>query len=210
MEMKERIREKATELFTKYGIKRITMDEIAAQLGISKKTIYQSFSDKNELVADIFDAHLCNTRHDCIIDSQRADNAVHEMLLGYETFRDVMQSINPSVLYDLEKFHPDVFQKFLLFKNEFLYDIIKKNLERGIEEGLYRNDIDLAVMVRLRLANIAISMDIELFPPRRFNFVEVEGQIISHFLYGIVTAKGARMVKKYNHQQLTDTKSALN
>lgn len=200
MEIKERIREKATELFIKYGIKCITMDEIAAQLGISKKTIYQSFSDKNELVSAIFDAHLCSSQQNCITDAQNADNAIQEVLLSLETFCTVMQSINRSVLHDLEKFHPDVFAKFLQFKNNFLYASIENNLKRGMEEELYRADLDLAVMARLRLANIVISMNIELFPPRQFNFMAVERQVTLHFLYGIVTAKGARLIKKYSNR----------
>ena len=200
MEMKERILEKATELFTRYGIKRITMDEIAGQLGISKKTIYQSFSDKNELVSEIFDSHIRNTQQNCVADAKKAENAVHEVLLCSETFSNVMQSINQSVLYDLEKFHPEVFKKFLHFKNNFLFAIIENNLNRGIEEGLYRTDFDLAVMIRLRLANTVISMDIELFPARHFNYTNVEREVTLHYLNGIVTAKGARLIKKYRSQ----------
>ncbi len=200
MEMKERILEKATELFTKYGIKRITMDEIAAKLGISKKTIYQSFHDKNELVSAIFDNHICISQQNCIVDEEKAENAVHEVLLGSETFINVMESINQNVLYDLEKFHPEVFQKFLQFKNTFMYNSIEKNLKRGIEEELYRKEIDLEVIIRLRLANIIISMNIELFPARQFNFVEVEREATLLFLHGIVTAKGARLIKKYSNR----------
>lgn len=198
MEMKDRIREKATELFIKYGIKRITMDEVAAQLGISKKTIYQSFSDKNELVAEIIDAHLCNSEQNCLIDAQKAENAIHAVLLSSETFCTVMQSINQNVLYDLEKFHPDVFKKFLQFKNNFLYNRIEENLKRGIEEELYRADLDVVIMARFRLANVVISMNIELFPSRKFNFMDVERQLTLHFLRGIVTPKGERLIKKYS------------
>ncbi len=197
---KERILEKAEELFIKYGIKRITMDEISAQLGISKKTIYLSFADKNELVAEIFDKHIYRSKQDCAMDAEKADNAVHELLLGSETFCATMQSINPSVLYDLEKYHPDVFRRFTEFKNNFLYNIIMQNLKRGMEEELYRTDINPDIIVRLRLADILLSTNIELFPTRQFKLPDVEREIITHFLHGIVTQKGAKMIKKYMHQ----------
>ncbi|MDQ2751975.1 MAG: TetR/AcrR family transcriptional regulator, partial [Bacteroidota bacterium] len=105
--VQERILEKAEELFKKYGVKSITMDEIATRLGISKKTIYQSFADKNELVLQIFTHHLCQNRDDCIAASETGQNAIHEVFLSLETYYATMQNINPNVMYDLEKYHPD-------------------------------------------------------------------------------------------------------
>jgi len=203
MEMKERILQKADELFTKYGIKSITMDEIAAQLGISKKTIYLSFTDKNEMVAQVFDRHLSQSRAHCIQDKENAKDAVQEVLLGSEMFCNIMQSINPYVLYDLKKYHPDVFKKFTDFKNHFLFTCIWQNLKRGIKEELYRADIDLEIMTRLRLESVMVAMNFELFPSQKFRFTDVEHEAVNHFLYGIVTTKGARMMKKYN-TRMTD------
>ncbi len=202
MIMRDRILEKAEELFIKYGIKRVTMDEIAARLGISKKTIYQSFVDKNELVAEIFDKHIRSSQQNCVADVRKADNAVQEVIFGSETFCATIQSINPSVLYDLEKFHPDVFSRFNEFKNNFLYKIISQNLKRGMEEGLYRKDIKADIIAKMRLANILLATNIELFPGHQFTLPEVEREIVTHFLYGIVTPEGARIVEEYtNHLQ---------
>ena len=208
--MRDRILEKTEELFIRYGIKRITMDEIAAQLGISKKTIYLSFTDKNELVAEIFDKHIYSSEKNCAADVIKADNAVHELILGSETFCATMQSINPSVLYDLEKYHPDVFKRFIEFKNNFLYGIISQNLKRGIEEKLYRRSINIDIVAKMRLANILLSTNIELFPVHRFTLPDVEREIITHFLYGIVTPEGAGMVKKYAQQQTATVLPVLN
>ena len=208
--MRDRILEKTEELFIRYGIKRITMDEIAAQLGISKKTIYLSFTDKNELVAEIFDKHIYSSEKNCAADVVKADNAVHELILGSETFCATMQSINPSVLYDLEKYHPDVFKRFIEFKNNFLYGIISQNLKRGIEEKLYRRSINIDIVAKMRLANILLSTNIELFPVHRFTLPDVEREIITHFLYGIVTPEGAGMVKKYAQQQTATVLPVLN
>lgn len=210
MTMRERILGKAEELFIKYGVKRITMDEIAAKLGISKKTIYQSFSDKNEMVVEIFEKHICFTEQNCTVHAEEADNAVHEMLIGYETFCTIMLSMNPSVLYDLEKYHPDAFKRFIEFKNKFLYKHILQNLKRGMEEGLYRKDMNADIIAKLRVANILLSTNIEIFPGHQFTLTEVEREIIIHFLYGIVTSEGAEMLKKYDHVSTADVHHILN
>lgn len=195
--VQERILEKAEELFKKYGIKSITMDEIAARLGISKKTIYQSFADKNELVLQIFNQHICKSREDCCTAEQQGENAIHEVMLSLETYGDTMQNMNPNVMYDLEKYHPDVFAKFVEFKNQFLHDSILKNIQRGIKEDVYRSDINPEIITRLRLATLLLGMNIELFPPHQFRVDDVELEIVTHFLSGLVTPKGARILKRY-------------
>ena len=208
MEMRERILEKADELFMKHGIKRITMDEIAGRLGISKKTIYQSFADKNEIVCEIFDRYMCGCCRNCEADLQNSNNAVHEVFLASQTFRNIMYSINSSVMYDLEKYHPEIFKKFLEFKNGYLYRSILENLKRGIREGLYKDDINVEVIARLRMSNIILVLDIELFPAQQFHFTEVEHELTMHFLQGIVTKKGAAVMHTYN-QAVTGAASAI-
>lgn len=209
MDIQERILEKAEELFKKHGIKSVTMDDIAARLGISKKTIYQSFSDKNELVSQIFNHHILQSREDCFAASEHAQNAIHEVLIGLETFYETMQNINPNIMYDLEKYHPDVFAKIIEFKNRFLHTIIVKNLQRGIEEELYRSDINIEIITRLRLATLLLGMNIEVFPVHQFRLADTEREIVTHFLSGIVTPKGARVMKKYL-TRLTAKHSVLN
>ncbi len=195
--VQERILEKAEELFKKYGIKSITMDEIAARLGISKKTIYQSFADKNELVLQIFNHHICKSREDCFVASEQGQNAIHEVLLSLESFNATMQNMNPNVMYDLEKYHPEVFAKFTEFKNKFLHDSILKNIQRGIKEEVYRSDINPEIITRLRLATLLLGTNIELFPAHQFRIADTELEIVTHFLSGIVTPKGARILKRY-------------
>ncbi len=207
--VQERILEKAEELFKKYGIKSITMDEIAARLGISKKTIYQSFADKNELVLQIFTQHLCQSRDDCFKALDQSENAIHEVLLSLEAYCAIMQNINPNVMYDLEKYHPDVFAKFTEFKNKFLHACILKNLQRGIKEEVYRSEIKPEIITRLRLATLLLGTNIEIFPSHQFRMADTELEIVTHFLNGIVTPKGARILKKYI-TEMSEKQTALN
>lgn len=201
MEPKERIQAKADELFMQYGIRSVSMDDIAAQLAMSKKTLYQFFSDKDELVDAVVDKELKRGQCDCMECRSSARDAVEEIFLTMEKIADHFRNMNPMVLYDLEKFHAAAYQKFLKHKNEFLLDVIRKNLERGIQEELFRPEINVDVMSRFRLESMMIAFNMNLFPPRKYNLVEVTQEIIEHYLYGLATLKGHKMILKYNEQR---------
>ncbi len=201
MEMKDRILVKAEELFCRYGVKSVTMDEIANQMGISKKTIYQSFTDKDELVLEVFNAHMVENKSRCLQDQQKAENAVHEIFLAMDMVEDMLKAMNASILFDLEKYHPNTYSKLKAYKTDFLYNVISKNLKRGIQEEVYRADLNIDVIARMRLGTTLISMNMEIFPPGKYKPVEVEQEILMHFLYGIATAKGIRLIQKYNSQR---------
>src|ERR1017187_1601563 len=98
MEAKERILEKATDLFMRYGIRSITMDEIAGQLGISKKTIYQFFTDKDELVEGVVDQEIQRNELKCIRFRKTSENAVHEIFVAVEEMAEMLKSMNPLIM----------------------------------------------------------------------------------------------------------------
>jgi AcrR family transcriptional regulator len=201
MEMKERILSKADELFCRYGIRSVTMDEIANQLGISKKTIYLSFADKDELVLEVFNALMNENKRQCLQDRQEAENAVHEIFLAMDMTEDMLKAMNASVLFDLEKYHPETYKKFKVYKNDFLYNVISGNLKRGIQEELYRADINVDVITRMRLSTIMLAMSMEVFPSGKYKPLDVEHEILIHFLYGIATSKGIKLIQKYSLQR---------
>ena len=205
MEVKERILGKAHELFSKYGIRSVSMDDIAAQLGMSKKTLYQYYDDKDELVTYVFDQVLDVNKNQCLNCKKVGENAIHEVFLSFEMVEDMLANMNPSVLYDLQKYHPGAYKKFYDYKNQFLYKLLRQNLEVGVKEELYRDDIDIEVITRFRLYSIMLSFDSEVFPMNKSKLVYVEEQLLDHFLYGIVTAKGQKMIQKYKSQR-TKTK----
>ena len=111
MEVKERISIKAAELFMRYGIRSITMDEIAAQLGISKKTIYQFYTDKDDMVAAVIDQEILRNEAECMEAKDQAADAIHQVFLALEFLEEMLKSANPLILYDLEKHHPRSFKK---------------------------------------------------------------------------------------------------
>lgn len=183
-----------------FGIRSVSMDDIAQHLGISKKTIYHSFADKNELVDAVIGKDINCRQHDCMHCNQTARNAVHEIFITMQNLMEQFRHMNPVVLYDLEKFHVKSYKKFMEFKNRFLLDIIRQNLEWGIKEGLYRDDIDVEVISKFRLESMMLAFDISIYPPAKFNLAYVTQEIIEHFVFGITTMKGYKMAQKYSLQ----------
>ncbi|HEX9511915.1 MAG TPA: TetR/AcrR family transcriptional regulator [Puia sp.] len=197
MEVKERILSKAADLFMRYGIRSITMDEIAAQLGISKKTIYQFFTDKDDMVTAVIDLEIQKNQMDCIEFRNQSENAVHQIFLTLESLEELLKSTNPLMLYDLEKHHPRSFKKLREFKYEFLYRVILDNLQWGIAEELYRADIQLDIVVKSRIESAFLVFNLDLFPHSRYKISEVNYELSMLFIHGIVTAKGKKLIEKY-------------
>ena len=202
MEIQERIRHKADELFRRYGIRSVTMDEIATQLGMSKKTIYQYYTDKDQLVDAVAVDEIQFSQECCMRDSATAENAIEEIFKVMEFVEVMFRNMNPSMLHDLEKYHPGGYKKFLEHKNKFLYEMVKKNIERGIKEELYRPEVDVEIMARYRLESMMLAFNTELFPTSKFNFVKLQQEILEHFLYGLATLKGYKLILKYKQQRL--------
>ncbi|MES2882440.1 MAG: TetR/AcrR family transcriptional regulator [Bacteroidota bacterium] len=201
MEVKERILVKADDLFCRYGIRSVSMDDIAAQLGMSKKTLYQFFADKEELVNAVFTNVLDEHRTCCMADKKRAENAVHEIFLAYDMMQEMFAQINPVVIFDLEKYHPEVFRKFHDFKHNFLGQVIKSNIEGGIKQELYRPEIDVEVITRFRIESVMMPFNSSVFPNNRTHLLHIEQQILEHFLFGVVTTKGQKLIHKYKNQR---------
>src|ERR1700683_5335247 len=151
MDVKERILIKAADLFCRYGIRSITMDEIAGQLGISKKTIYQFFTDKDELVEGVVDQEIQRNELKSVRFRKSSDNAVHEILIAVEEMAEMLKSMNPLIMYELEKHHPKSHKKYRDHINQFMYQACRENLARGTSEDLYRPELNSDIVARNRI-----------------------------------------------------------
>jgi TetR/AcrR family transcriptional regulator, cholesterol catabolism regulator len=202
MEMKQRILQKANDLFRRYGFKSITMDEIATQLGASKKTIYQYFSDKDELVEDVVKQTIDYAQQTCDNNRLNSRDAVHELFAAMDFVQQIFSGMNPAMMYDLERFHPQAYRLFLDHKNKYLYDIIKANLKRGIAEELYRPEINIDVIARFRLEGMMIAFNQDVYPASKFNLGDLHTAIIEHFLFGVASLKGYKLILKYQQERI--------
>ncbi len=201
MDVKDRIKQKADELYRRYGIKSVTMDEIASQLGVSKKTIYQSFSDKNELVDAVIVDLLTYNKECCQKDKARAQDAIEEVYLAMEMLESMFENMNPSILFDMERNHPATYEKFKKHKYNFLFHLVKENIRRGKEEELYRPEIDADVVATVRLETMMMPFNENLFPKSKYSLVFLEQQLIEYYLFGLVSLKGYKLVAKYQKER---------
>ena len=202
MEARERILLKAHELFNRFGFRRVTMDEIALKTGMSKKTIYQSFENKDEIVDAVVEEHIKKNSAVCEMHTKNAENAVHEIFLNIETIQELVAEMNPTVFEDLEKYFPAVFIKMYQHKNEYFSKKVKDNLINGINEGLYRKELNIDIITKLRIETVFLPFRQEIFPYGKFNLGEVQKEILEHYLYGLCTPEGQKLIKKYENLRL--------
>lgn len=202
--MRDRILETALRLFRTYGIKSITMQDIARECGISKKTVYEHFADKSELV-DSFTEFLTNT-HCTRMKAACAEghDAVEELVLSLKQTETLVKSINPILLFELEKYHPTAWKKITDFKQQFITQTIKNNLERGIREGLYRSNIRIHIIAHMRLMQLDSAFNPLHFPATEFDIHEVMYEVTEHYIHGIATPEGHRLAEQYlaTHHQV--------
>jgi AcrR family transcriptional regulator len=198
---KIRIREKARDLFMQYGIRSMSMDDIAFHLGMSKKTIYQYYTDKDELVASVVEDQISHSESCCEMDRKSADNAIDEMFKVMEMVEEIFRNMNPSVLFDMQKYHPAAFRKFEKHKNDYVYNTVKENLERGIKEELYRAELNVDILTRLRVNNMLLPFNHAFIAGQKNSLAEIEQQLIEHYLFGVASLKGHNLILKYKQER---------
>ena len=187
----------AQELFFKYGMKRITMDDIAKHLAVSKKTIYQFYDDKTKIVDSLCDLSL--HENECTFKNlaETAKDPIHEMLEAAKHMTSVFSKINPVFFYDLQKLYPKAWKRFTEFKSGIVLNILKKNLQEGIEKGYYRRDINVDLMARYRIIQVDLILTPDVFFNTEYNIAKINEVLLDHFMHGITTLKGHKLINKY-------------
>ena len=201
-EKKIEIMEKAAAVLMRYGIKSITMDELASQLGISKKTLYLYFSDKNDLVYQIIYAKTAVIEKHCTMVQLNASSAIDEMLEIGKFILNSFGNINPSVFFDLQKFHPDAWKIIQNHKWNFVYQTMKANIIRGKKEGYYIESLDEDVYARINVSMTDSVVTGESFPVTDFKFDELFFEINHFFIRGLVNEKGHNYLTSLTNKQL--------
>jgi AcrR family transcriptional regulator len=196
-EIKNRILIEATALFMQFGLKSVSMDDIAAKMGVSKKTLYLHFQDKEQMVIDVVKKITGENKDICDADRKRASNAIHEIFLAIEQMSKLFHHMNSSVLFDLQKYYPLAYKIHTDYKKEYLLSVIKENLIRGINEGLYRSDINIEILSLYRVESIVIPFYPEFQKIDKTNMASIAEELSFHFLYGIVSTKGLKQMMKY-------------
>ena len=185
-----------SKMFLEYGIRGVTMDDIAQRLSISKKTLYTYFEDKKELVKAVVKIINCEIDKDFSSLDKDKFTAIEELFHFHEVHIRMIQTNNPAFIYDLKKYYPDLFSNFEKFKHEMIYNKFVSNLNRGIMEGLYRMDLDVDLITKINIIRLESMMDTHLFSPEEFMSANLCSELFKYIIYGITSDKGRKIVHK--------------
>lgn len=179
------------------GFKSTTVDDIAALSGISKKTLYEKFENKEQLVEYVvrqFISHINTSSQDFSIGSA---DAIEELIDIHSFTQQHIKKMSPNAFIELKKYYPEAFEIFKDFKNLRLYEHTQNNIARGQKEGLYRKEINPELISRYRVETIMMIFQERHEAFENFSFSQLNREILLHFVYGLVTIKGNNLLQKY-------------
>ncbi len=203
--MREKILEGAHGLFVQFGIRSVSMDDVARRLSVSKKTLYQHFSSKDDLVSESVKLHMAGEREHFSDIAKNSKDAIEELINITQCLREHIFKMNPSLLFDLQKYHSEAWEVFQNFKKEFLMNQITSNISRGISEGFYRPEINPKIIAIIRIETVQFAFDDRIFPRGEFDFQEVQVQMMDHFTQGLLSDKGKETYHRYHQAELKST-----
>lgn len=201
MELKDRIIEQAMILFLRYGIKSITMDDIARELGISKKTLYQYVDNKADLIENIIRQHIDNEKLAITEIRKYTKDAIEEMLMIAKHVIRLLRETPPSMAYDLQKHYRPCWNLMEKFNQKHIFNVIKENIDRGVEQGIYRSDINSDIVAKLYVAKTSLVVDEELFPLNDYSKEALFKEYFNYHIHGIASPKGLKLLEKHTKNQ---------
>jgi len=190
------ITDKAIQLFGQYGVKTITMDDVASACGMSKKTIYNLFENKDDLIQTVIAQLTTNYTQSYNAIRKSSSTAPEEVLASIEVIETAFRQINHRLVSEVYKYHFTTWKKIDMFRDSVVLDFIKSNLQRGQEQGYYHNCFDNKIIAQMRLRELNSLHGSYEDISDRFRLHEVLTQVSFHYLAGIVTPKGAQILKK--------------
>ena len=194
--IKELIKEKSKELFFSYGLKSISMDDIAKKTGVSKRTIYEFFEDKNELVNEIVQDLVRSYSNFFRSSQSTSEDAIDEVIKQDDELLEIWTKIRPGFFFELERTFPETSEQLEQYKLIILKGIMS-NLRRGKEQGNYRADIDIALVSDLRFHQLMNVMKPQLLTSHELNITQLAKEFTMLYLHAITTENGKKLLYKY-------------
>lgn len=183
-------------LFQQYGIKSLTMDDLAQKLGCSKKTLYIYYENRADLVHKVITQDLNEhlTQVQAIINLQK--HPIEELFLHNKLDLEKLNAIHPSSLYDLKKYYPKTWKKFDQLTKKKGYEMVSKNLKRGVDLGVYRKEINIEILAKILTEKFEIIFNQSLFSNPFASFATIYKELMTHFIFGIVNESGKKYFMK--------------
>lgn len=196
-EHKKRILDVARNLFQQYGIRSISMDDIAYNLGMSKKTIYQHFTDKDQIVMLATQESINEKKVALEEITSTSANAVDVLVRVYQFLSLDVRQTTSQLINELKKYHVQAWKVVQHFKSNVVARVINTNLTEGVKQGYFREDIDPGIITRVQMEDISLIYNEEIFPHDQYEQAKVSRCILDHFMMGISTAKGRKWYSRY-------------
>lgn len=203
METKERIIAEATELFMKEGVKRVTMDKLAASLGMSKRTIYENYKDKDQILRECIETHIKQQRVLAIEMEKKSETAIHFFFSMMRTGIENMKGQNPQFINDVRIYHPAVWKSTLSTNRDYNLEQTNKFLQRGISEGVFIESIDIPIISKIIYEIFSQLANSDMYPPHIYPTHQLFEQTTLLIIRGISSRKGLEII-----DELTPTKQS--
>ncbi|MEI6456838.1 MAG: helix-turn-helix domain-containing protein [bacterium] len=186
------ILERVRELFFKYGVRSVSIDDICRDVGISKKKLYLHVKSKNELVEKLLELEREN--FEIIFSTNKFDgvNAIDVLLMVSMEVGERFWDVSPSLTFDLKKYYPEIYHKHIENRIEFIYEQIQLNIKKGINNGMYRDDLSIELIARLYIRRLIDLHNPEFFPADNFSFQTLFDVMFDNFIRGISNENGIR------------------
>jgi AcrR family transcriptional regulator len=191
----------AGEMYMSLGIKSVSMDEIAQKMGVSKKTVYTLVGNKEELITLVLEADACEDLHVMEANHRSAKDAIDEFLLNSRYFIRQMRKISPATMRDLQKYYPGIFLEKMKAHHDEFQNSIMSNLDRGMEEGLYRDDLDSELVANFYVGMMLMVIDTKLFPAQDRLLADIIKELSVYHFHGITNQFGRDRVELYLKQE---------
>mgnify|MGYP001430331408 FL=1 len=201
--MRSKIILKATELFLSLGFKSVTMDDLANSMGISKKTIYQFFKNKNYLISSCMEVLQKGVVKSFKQISINAENPIIELFHVKKEAMKILGNTENAPQFQLQKFYPEIYQELKSREFDLVRDVIQESLKKGIKSGYFREEINIDFITRIYINGMRGVRDINLFPLNEFKIEKVIEDFLEYHVRAISTKKGLILLNKiYNNSEL--------
>ncbi|RLD46596.1 MAG: hypothetical protein DRI86_02765 [Bacteroidetes bacterium] len=180
---------RSLKLYMKYGIRSVSMDDVAHELSVSKKTLYQMVKDKTDLVDQciMLISEMTDMSGFCMDPKM---NVIEKHIFIYKHITRMLSEINPSFEFDLKKYYPEQHLLFIKNRRQHIYDKMRIDLKQGIEEGYFREDINIDKLTILNIIRIESFKETDIFEIYDVKIIDLLDELFNYHLHGIATSKG--------------------
>jgi TetR/AcrR family transcriptional regulator, cholesterol catabolism regulator len=201
MDTKEEIIVRSEQLFMRVGVKSVTMDDISRELGMSKKTLYQHFENKDSLIEAVINTHCDREKTFTELIAREAKDALDEVKNIGSFLASTIEDVSPSTLFDLQKYYNKSWETLMRKQDEHIINSIVRNIEKGISEGNYRSDVNSGVIARIYAKATYMIVEEIANPNSKFSRKEMIWELHNYHIHAIATPKGLKLWKQYTNDE---------